>query len=65
VLEDLASHAILDQGRLVGLWKFDTLTGSIAWWPFVKKNRDLEKAVARMEQFVREQLGRRALVPPG
>src|SRR5262249_33514158 len=44
-LDDLPSHAIVDRGRLVGLWEFDTATGSIAWWPFIKKDKDLEKSV--------------------
>jgi hypothetical protein len=56
-LSYLPSHAILDCGRLVGLWEFDTATETIAWWPFIKKNKDLEKAVAHAEEFVREHLG--------
>jgi hypothetical protein len=56
-LQDLPSHAILDRGRLVGLWEYDTGTESIAWMTFIKKNKDLEKAVARSEEFVRAQLG--------
>jgi hypothetical protein len=53
----LPSHAILDRGRLIGLWEYDTVTESIAWTAFIKKNKDLEKAVARTEEFVRTQLG--------
>ena len=56
-LADLPSHAILDRGRVVGLWEYDTSSGSIAWTAFVKKSKALEDAVARMEQFVRDQLG--------
>jgi hypothetical protein len=56
-LADLPSHAIVDRGRVVGLWEYDTSSGSIAWTAFVKKNHALEDAVARMEQFVRQQLG--------
>jgi hypothetical protein len=56
-LMDLASHAILDRGRLVGLWEYDVETGSIAWMSFIPKNKELEKAVAQTEQFVREDLG--------
>ena len=48
---------ILDRGRLVGLWEYDTATESIAWMSFIKKNKDLEKAVARTEEFVRTQMG--------
>ena len=56
-LADLPSHAILDRGRVVGLWEYDTSTHSIAWLAFVKKDRALQEAVARTEQYVREQLG--------
>ncbi len=56
-LMDLASHAILDRGRLVGLWEYDVETGSIAWMSFIPKNKELEKAVAQTEQFVRQDLG--------
>ncbi|MBZ5611581.1 MAG: winged helix DNA-binding domain-containing protein [Acidobacteriia bacterium] len=57
LLADLPSHAIVDRGRIVGLWEYDTATRSIAWSAFVKKDRALEDAVARTEQYVREQLG--------
>ncbi len=56
-LADLPSHAILDRGRIVGLWEYDTATQSIAWTAFVKRDRALEQAVAHTEQYVREQLG--------
>ena len=56
-LTDLPSHAILDRGRLVGLWEYDTATASIAWIAFIARDKALEQAVLRTEQFVREQLG--------
>jgi hypothetical protein len=56
-LADLPSHAILDRGRVVGLWEYDIATQSIAWTAFIKKDRALEQAVARTEQYVREHLG--------
>lgn len=56
-LADLPSHAILDRGRVVGLWEYDTATNSIAWMAFVKKDKALQEALARTEQYVREQLG--------
>jgi Winged helix DNA-binding domain len=56
-LADLPSHAILDRGRVVGLWEYDTATDSIAWMTFVKKDKALQEAVARTEKYVREQLG--------
>jgi hypothetical protein len=54
---DLPSHGIFDRGRLVGLWEYDPSTESIAWTAFIPKNKDLEKAVARTEEYVRTQLG--------
>jgi len=56
-LVDLPSHGIFDRGRLVGLWEYDTATESIAWLCFVAKNKELEKAVAQTEEYVRMQLG--------
>ncbi len=54
---DLPSHGIFDRGRLVGLWEYDPETESIAWASFIAKNKDLTQAVARMEEYVRTQLG--------
>jgi hypothetical protein len=56
-LADLPSHGILDRGRVVGLWEYDTAADSIAWTPFGKKEKAMQDAVARTEQYVREQLG--------
>lgn len=56
-LADLPSFAILDRGRIVGLWEFDTSTNTIAWSSFVKKDKALQEAVAKTEQYVRDQLG--------
>jgi hypothetical protein len=53
----LPSHAILDRGRLIGLWEYDQATESVAWVSFVKKDRALQEAVTRTENFVRDQLG--------
>ena len=54
---DLPSHAIFDRGRLVGLWEYDPAAEEIAWTAFIPKNRELEQAVARTEEYVRAQLG--------
>jgi len=53
----LPSHAIMDRGRLIGLWEYDQPTESIAWVSFVKKDKALQETVTRTEEFVREQLG--------
>src|SRR5262249_20742107 len=54
---DLPNHAILDRGRLVGLWEYDPTTESIAWSSFGKKDAALKVAVEKTETYIREQLG--------
>jgi len=57
-LADLPAHAILDRGRLVGLWEYDAEAASLAWATFDgRSDADLERAVAETEAFVRDQLG--------
>src|SRR5262249_32487817 len=54
---ELENHAIADRGSLVGLWDYDPATESIAWMSFVKKDKALQEAVTRTENFIRAQLG--------
>ena len=57
-LSDLPSHAILDRGRLIGLWEYDADASRIVWGTFgVKKTKRLAVAVEETETFVRDQLG--------
>ncbi|MEP7344686.1 MAG: hypothetical protein ABI877_05450, partial [Gemmatimonadaceae bacterium] len=56
-LADLPSHAILDRGRIIGLWEFDVNSGSIVWMTFGLRDKPLESAVKKTEGFVRDQLG--------
>jgi hypothetical protein len=56
-LSDLPSHAILDRGRVVGLWEYDTNAGSIAWMPFITPDKALKQAVEHTQAYVRDQLG--------
>lgn len=56
-LNDLPSHAILDRGRVVGLWEYDPDTASIAWCAFGAKDKAMTDAVKKTEAYVREQLG--------
>jgi len=56
-LADLSSHAIVDRGRLVGVWEFDTATESILWLQFVGRNAALTGAVERTQEYIRTQLG--------
>jgi DNA glycosylase AlkZ-like len=56
-LTDLPNHAILDRGRLVGLWEYDTATQSIVWSSFGIKDKTLNAAVEHTENYIRVQLG--------
>jgi len=56
-LMDLTNHAILDRGRIVGLWEFDPFAGEIVWCSFIKPTPAMKKAVKQMQQFVSDQLG--------
>lgn len=59
-LADLPDHAIVDRGRLVGLWQYDVAAEAIVWWVFDREaaaDPDLKAAVARTEAYVRDQLG--------
>lgn len=54
---DLIGHMIVDRGRMVGIWEYNPESESIVYLPFIARNKDLEKAVARTQQFIRDQLG--------
>ena len=56
-LADLPSHAIVERGRVVGLWEYDTEAAGIAWSAFVPKSHTLQNAVAKTEAFIRDDLG--------
>ncbi len=56
-VQDLASNAILDRGRVIGLWEYEPSSESIAWTSFVDKTDGLKKEVAKMEEFICSQLG--------
>ncbi|MFD8783147.1 DNA glycosylase AlkZ-like family protein [Kitasatospora sp. NPDC059599] len=54
---DPQTHVVLDRGRIVGLWEYDTERAEIVLLPFVPLDDALREAVARTEAFVREELG--------
>jgi hypothetical protein len=57
VQENPTDHAIVDRGRVIGLWQYDPATESIAWISHIKKDKAMQAAVTRTENFIREQLG--------
>ena len=56
-LNDLPNHAILDRGRLVGLWEYDVETESIAWASFGVKDKALLAAIEKTESYIKDDLG--------
>lgn len=56
-LSDLSSHAILDRGRLIGVWEFDPAVGELVWAAFSPGTAALEAAVARTQSYIRADLG--------
>jgi hypothetical protein len=54
---DLPNHAIVDRGRIVGLWEYDQEAERIVWWAFDGPSAAVGEAVERTEAYVREQLG--------
>jgi hypothetical protein len=56
-LTDLPSHAIVERGRLAGLWEFDSQAGSIVRLTFAPEGKSLDAAIQATESYVRDQLG--------
>ena len=56
-LLDLPDHAILDRGRVIGLWEYDVESASIIWATFGVKDKALNAVVEEAQTYVREQLG--------
>lgn len=56
-LTEIPNHAILDRGRLIGLWEFDKDADRIVWSCFAPKDKALEAVVSETEDYVRKQLG--------
>jgi hypothetical protein len=56
-LQDLSNHAILDRGRVVGIWEFDPSSQEVVWHSFVEPSDDLPAAISRTEDFIRSDLG--------
>jgi hypothetical protein len=56
---DLTDHAIVDRGRLIGLWQYDVDTGEVVTWLFggAKPDKALREEIDRTEAFVRDDLG--------
>jgi hypothetical protein len=56
-LADLPNHAILDRGRLIGLWEYDPEAGEIVWTCFRPPDAALRDRIRATEEFIRGDLG--------
>jgi hypothetical protein len=55
--QELTNNAIVDRGRIVGLWEYDPDRAEIAWYSFTPPTQELKQAIAKTEEFIRDQLG--------
>jgi hypothetical protein len=53
----LPNHAILDRGRLVGLWEYDPEAAEIVWTCFIRPDAALRECVRRTQELIRDELG--------
>lgn len=56
-IQDLSHNAILDRGRLVGLWEFDPDAGEIVYKLFGPADDAVVAAIQKTEAFIRDELG--------
>ncbi|GAA4859835.1 DNA glycosylase AlkZ-like family protein [Kitasatospora terrestris] len=54
---DPQGHVVVDRGRIVGFWEYDTERSEIVHSLFVPADEALLTAIARTEAFVRDELG--------
>jgi hypothetical protein len=55
--QDLTANAIVDRGRIIGLWEYDPEAAAIVKMLFVPETTDLKAKIARTEAFIRDELG--------
>ncbi|MBV8202620.1 MAG: hypothetical protein JOZ15_18550, partial [Acidobacteria bacterium] len=51
------NHAILDRGRLIGLWEYDPGAGKIVWNAFARPDAALREQVHATEKLIAGELG--------
>ena len=55
--QDLHNHAIIDRGRIIGLWEYEVSSASLVYALFVPMIPELEEEIRRTEAFIRDELG--------
>ena len=56
-LTELTAHAIIDRGRLVGIWEFDQAAGKVEWHAWIEPNDALNAEIAALERYIIDELG--------
>lgn len=56
-LQDLGHHAVVDRGRLIGLWLYDPDAADIVYTTFGPPEDAVRAEVARTAAFIRDDLG--------
>lgn len=56
-LADLSNQAIVDRGRIIGVWDYDLQREELAWRTFKPATAAVKAAAERTEAYVRDQLG--------
>ncbi len=56
-LVDLPHQAIVDRGRIIGLWDFDGVAGELIWATFAPPSEATRARAAEVERFIRDELG--------
>ena len=56
-LMDLSNQAIVDRGRIVGVWDYDVLASELVWATFGPPDAAVQAEAARVEAWIRAELG--------
>lgn len=56
-LHDVPSHAIVDRGRLIGLWEYDPGAGEIESVVWTERSEPVSRAIEDLAEFLRTELG--------
>ena len=56
-IAELTNHAIIDRGRLVGLWEFDPFAQELVYKLFVDRTPAFQHAIESMQEFAKTNLG--------
>jgi hypothetical protein len=56
-LADLSNQAIVDRGRIVGVWDYDGVNGELVWATFGPADAAVRSEAVRVEAWIRTELG--------